>query len=626
MKCISCGSEIPEGSTSCPLCGNTVLPTNHNVVSAEAQMNTGVPVTPNAPVLPQDQNLGQNASSNGLEPAIEGEQNVAVQPSAQSVSSVQPVENMVAQNPDENVAPSPMEQPSSAVTSEVTTMGQNSGEVNGTMNAQNPQEQVLNQPEQGAMAGETVVGTPSPAPQGNAEMPMTGAPMVSNQGEMGDGMKITSTAAPVMEKKNNKKMIIIIAVVVAIIAIAAGVGIYYYMSQYKSADKRIDAVFSGMNKFAASLKAEKIEAKSGTFDLSLAFDYDTTSISGKIDGRYAYDLEKKIMDYGINISSLNMKNDGEDLELIDKEPLKLKLYTADAKAYVLLENFYENYIYSDIEQYDELFDGIEQNDINYTVILQGIINAIKSGLKATSNTQTVKQVTLDGKTQKANVVTIILNKDNQKKLTEKAVNSLKNNTKALEEMAKLANKTVDELKTSLDEKLKEVEYSDEAKTLEIITNTKGTALVGLRLYDDKGNMELASVTNGYKLSFKEDNKDVLNLSYTSTSTTNSTVEETSSKIELTAYDENDKLTKISLESNVKDDINPKVEKINTKNSVSANNISPADQQKILTNINNFGNLGLLFQSAFGGLIGQASTSTYSSTTVTPNGMTQAPGV
>lgn len=575
MKCISCGSEIPEGSTSCPFCGNTVLPTNHNVVNGDAQMNMGVPTTPETPVLPQDQNLTM--------PNMEA-QNTSATSSIGQMESVQP-----SVSPMENQSMGQMASPNVAntmSTPSVPPMGDAMGQNNLVQNT----------------------GVPTPPPMPNAspsmtvEQPVSTPQTISNQGEINDGVKIASTAAPVIEKKNNKKLLIIIIIVVAIIAIAAGFGIYYYMSQYKSADKRIDAVFSGMNRFAASLKADKVESKSGTFDLGFSFDYDKTSFNGKVDGKYAYDLEKKIMDYGINISTLDMKNDGEELKLIDKDPLKLELYTADSKAYILLENFYENYIYSDIEGYDDLFNGIEQNDINYTLIVQGGINAIKSGLKSASNTQTVKEVTLDGKTQKANVVTIILNKANKQKITNVVINNLKNNTALLEEVAKLSDTTADELKKELEDALKETEYSDESATMEIITNTKGTSLLGIRVYDDEAKFELASVVNGYKLSFKEKDKDVFNITYTSTTTTNSTVKETSSKIKFTCYDDDNKLIKMSLETTVKDDINPKVEKINTKNSVNANNISVEDQQKILNNVYNFGNLGLLIQSMLGDLM------------------------
>lgn len=559
MKCISCGNELPEGTTSCPFCGNTVLPTNHTMVNEYSQPNNGVPVTPEAPVLPQDQNLA--------------EQNNMVTPE----SAVNPVEvnNMAVSN------------------------GQEMPNTNEVMPS--------------AMNQETMAQIPTP-PMPDMQAPAMEPQTISNQGEIGDGVKIASTAAPVIESKKNKKVIIIVVLVLAIVAIAAGIGVYYYMSQYKSADKRIDAVFSGMNKFAAGLKAEKVESKSGTYDIGVSFSYGDTSIDGKVDGKYAYDLEKKIIDYTLNISKLDMKSDGEELKLIDKDPLKLELYTAESKAYVLLENFYENYIYSNIEGYDSLFDGIEQNDINYTVILQGYINAFKSGLKAASNTQTVKEVTLDGKSQKANVVTIVLNKNNKKIIVEKTINSIKNNTKLLEEFAKLSNTTVDELVKDIEEATKDMEFSDDSATLEIITNTKGSALLGIRVFDDEATLELAQVTNGYKLSFNQDKKDVFNLVYTSSSTTNSTVKETSQKIEFTCYDDDNKLIKVNLEIGVKDDINPKVEKINTKNSVNYANISAEDQQKILNNIYNFGNLGLLIQSSLGSMMTPSITDPYGTTT------------
>lgn len=565
MKCISCGNELPEGTTSCPFCGNTVLPTNHTVVNEPVQNNNGVPATPETPVLPQDQNL--NEMNNMINSNAEMNQGMAT-------TNVVPPQNLGGQGAVPNDA----------------NLGVN-------MN-----------PGQEGLGGQVNSSVP---PMSDIQNQAMGLQTLTNQGEIGDGVKIASTAAPVIESKKNKKVIIIIVVVLAIIAIAAGIGVYYYMSQYKSADKRIDAVFSGMNKFAAGLKAEKIETKSGTYDIGLSFSYGDTSFDGKIDGTYAYDLEKRIMDYTLSVSKLDMKAEGEELKLIDNDPLKIKLYTAESKAYVLLENFYENYIYSDIDGYDSLFDGIEQNDINYTIILQGYINAIKSGLKAASNSQTVKEVTLDGKTQKANVVTIVLNQANKKVIVERAVNTLKNNTKFLEEFAKLTNTSVDEIKANIEESMEDLEYGEEEATLEIITDTKGSSLIGIRMFDDEATLELVQVTNGFKVSFNQDKKDVFNLVYTSTSTTNSTAKETSQKVEFTLYDD-DNLIRANLEVNVKDDINPKVEKINTKNSVNIANISVEDQQKILNNIYNFGNLGLLIQSSLGGLVTPDGTVTPSS--------------
>lgn len=606
MKCISCGSEIPEGSTSCPFCGNTVLPTNQNVVN-DAPVNNVVPTTPETPVLPQDQNLGQVPN-----PAPEASENQGVQVANPVPNPTPtPMENTLvggsveAQTPSENAqvgdvsTPNPM--PSPVMEGNNPSPVQPSTPVPGGENlGVNPGPVVAPTSNPGVVSGEGAPVPPMPPmPEAQVNMAPQEPQTISNQGELGDGAKIASTAAPVIEKKSKKKLVIIILIIVAIIAIAAGIGIYYYMSQYKSADKRIDAIFSQMNKYATSLKAENIESKSGTYNFGLSLAYDTTSFNAKVDGKYAYDLEKKIIDFGVNVSELSMKNDGEDIDLIDKDPLAIELYMADSKLYVLLENFYENYIYTDIDEYDDLFDGIEQNDINYPVIAQAFINAVKNGLKAADNTQTVKEVTFNGNTQKANVITIVLNKETRKKITTTSVNSLKNNTTALEEMAKITTTSAEEIKSLLEELLEDEDYSDEKETIEIVTDTKGTSLIGIRVYDDASTLEIATITNGYKVSYKENNKDVFNLTYTSLTTTNSTVKETTTTFELTGYDDDDKLIKISLESTLTDDINPSVEKVNTKNSVNMNNISSEDQQKIVSNILDYGNLGLLLQGMLG---------------------------
>ena len=169
-----------------------------------------------------------------------------------------------------------------------------------------------------------------------------------------------------------------------------------------------------------------------------------------------------------------------------------------------------------------------------------------------------------------------------------------------------------------------MEFSDDSQTLEIITNTKGSSLLGIRVYDDEATLELAQVANGYKVSFNKDKKDVFKIVYTSTQNTNSTVKETSSKIDLEVYSD-DTLVKISLDMNVKDDVNPSIEKKNTKNSVSASNISAEDQQKILENIYNFGNLGLLIQSSLGGVMTPSIPDSYNTGTNSYNVVTPSTG-
>lgn len=570
MKCISCGNLIPDATTVCPYCNSkvepvapampvynvdpvqqTMAPNNMAAPVAPVESMNVVPETPVTPVLPQDQGLPV-APAEPI-PAPVSEPVVAPAPVVET-----PVEPVTPVTP---VAPAPVEPVTPVAPVAPTPVA--------------PAEPVV-QPTQPAEPITLEVGA--------------------------DGVKVGSIA-PVTEGKKKPKVILFVIIGVLLVALIGG-GIFFYMSQFKSSDKRIEAIVNRAFAMANTIKNDAIEKASGSYKIDLSVNANNQEIGTKLNGKYAYDLEKKLIDVTLNAESLNFGQ-----ELLD-EPLSVEVYGYDSKVYVLLQNFYENYIFADVPNYDEFFAGIEQNDIDYRTIINAYKIAIKNGLTAATNTQSIEDVTVNGKKQKVNQIKMVLNSANQKKIVTSAYNSLMKNSKAIEEMAKLSNKDVEEVKEELKSGYEALEFdSEETATLEIYTAMFGEELVGIKLYgkntDGKNSMfEVAPSNNGAKITFKEDNKEIISLNVTGTNKKTSTTKESTTSIEMVFYDDNQTANKIKATVGVTEDVNPVVEKVNTKNSVDYRYIPVADQQKIISNISNFGKLGLIFQQFMGNMMPQ----------------------
>lgn len=432
----------------------------------------------------------------------------------------------------------------------------------------------------------------------------TPAPTTDMVNGFGDGVKVGNTA-PEQTKQSKTKMIVIIAIVVVALALIGG-GVFYYTSQYKSSSKRINEIVNGLFRSATQIKNEKFELGSGKYEVSASMDMDETKVSAKLNGLYAYDIPNGIVDYTLNVESLNMGQ-----ELLDAGTLNLELYLADNKAYVLLQNFYDKYIYADVEGLDEALSQINQNDVNYQVFVTGIRDALKAGLNAATNTQTVKNVTVNKKSVKANVITIKFTKANQEKMVRAIVNSLANNSALIKEIAKLSGEDESDLKEDLKSSLDDAEFEDASDTvLEFYTEMFGNKLVGINFSfkadEERNSAEVYPIANGYGIKLYEGKKELFKVETTETIKKTSTTVETASKLNIVYYNDGSAM-KINLDAKVTDDVNPKVEKINVKNSINYEYLTQADIMGIYNKIKSFGTLGLFVDSMLGGMISQPTT-------------------
>ncbi len=543
MKCINCGNEIQDGLVTCPFCN--------------ANLNNQVPVTPTTPVLPQDQNM------------VVTKENPVMETNNEPIAQVQPDQTNMEAQVESVVASAPVQQPV----------------------------EMTPQPTQSEMPEimPTQEGTPVNNDGGNVETMEPPAqvasippmPPVENQ----SGEKIGSSA-PVIHKKTNKKRNMIIIIVVAVLLVLIGIGLFIYFYEFKSADKRIEVLSKNLFGFTKKMKNDSVELSSGKYSINGGITTDKETIDVDFSGTYGVDLKNQILDLTINANSIKV---GEELL---PDPLNVEFYLNDSKAYVLLQNFYDKYIYTEYPEMKELFDSLSENDINYVVLAKGLENAFSNSIKSANATQTIEDVKINGKTQKANVIRIVSTAANQKLITTNFFRTLANNKAFIKEYAKLTNMTESKAKDKLLKNIENAKYENDPNTkVEIYSPLVGNSLLGARIYgksEETGEisiMEVYPIAKGYAINLTVGGKSVLKGQFTNSVKKTSKTENTSTSISLTGFS-NDTTIKVDLTVNIENDVNPKVEKLNVKNSVDYRYIPLTDQQTIMSKISNYGDIGM----------------------------------
>ena len=378
---------------------------------------------------------------------------------------------------------------------------------------------------------------------------------------------------PKEEPKKNKGLIIgIVAGVIVLIVILLGV--FFYMSQFKSADKRITNV---VNKAFSELKFnnDKVEKASGNMSIDGKVSVGSTSYSASLDAKYGVDMLEKLINFDITLNNLNV-----GMELLD-EPLHVNTYITDSKVYALFSNFYDKYIHTNVEGIDEIFNVVEQNDIDYKVVIDGIKEAMTAGLKNADKKQSLKGMN--------NVIKIELTESNQKKITEAAKKSVLNNDKFLTELTKLTGKDIKTLKSDLENENVTESIKDTKGYIELVTNFFGSELLELNVKTEEIELNVKDETVSFKL--VQDSKTVGEGNIKLETKKNAKTKDTTMKIEMTIYVENQAYS-VDLNVKVSDDVNPSVEKADLKNSVNIENMSQDDMLTIYDKVSKFGKLGV----------------------------------
>ena len=570
MKCIKCGNEVPENTQVCPFC-NTNL--SNNQVTEDTSI---IPLTPNDYKLPKDQQVINQKE----------ETSVPTQTVDIPAPPIAPAQDI----PTPPVAPtSDIPAPPSVPSNQVAQPNIDLSNVDLNANA-------------------------------NA---------VSLDLTKVSGAKEGMTAESKPQKKFNKKKIIITAIIILLIGALTGGGIYFYMSQYKSADKRINTAIEKLFNPVNTVTNYKINEGSGSYKYSYSSSKNDDELAIEANGKYAYNLPNKQIDLIANFTRIN-----DNQELLNEE-LNTELYLYNDKAYLLLSNFKDEYIYTDIntsydtikdiesrfnnpeellifkitnklfdsgledfsKDYNNYIDHISKNqDIDYKTILLGIKNATKTALNSGSVTQSFSS--------NSNVVRInVRSVDSQKRMIKSFVNSLTNNTKAMEQISNLTGSSAETLKSKWLKNIEEMELQPLENDIVITTQTFKGGLIQIDIPYVKNNTQyvltLIPQGTGYKIMVKSNDKEVANLIYKKTVSKASTTETNTFVVEGKLYDD-EGVENISINLELVKDVNPVKIDVVTRDSIDYKILTPENYNEMASKIEQFGNLGVLFKSHYKG--------------------------
>ena len=576
MKCITCGQEIPDTSNICPFCNNKVEPVK-TVAEALGATQT-IPVTPNTYVLPIDQ----------------------IKEATQRIP-VQNVENTNIPTPPkmEESIPTPPK-------------------MDEVVNQEKTQEVLNNQTNTPTFINPQTLDVSNVDLNANPEFSPTDLTMTSS--------KDASTLAPKKEKSMSKKKLIILLIVVILILAIAGVGIWFYITQYTTADKRIDKAVDKLFAYTQSLNNSKIEKSSGSYKLSYSSSKNDDNLTISLDGKYGIDLPNKKIDLITNIKSYN-----HNQELLDKE-MNVELYLENSRAYFLHQNYNNMYYYTEIADSEEVLKGIEsrfnnpeelflfnvinslyanglgdlsknyskyidnisQNDINYMNIISGVKSSMKEMLKDASKTQEFKNGN--------NVVTIQISSPEAKKnMFKRYADTLKNNQKAYSEISKIYGGDTLYYKDLMD-KIEHIDYPQTGNiiiTTDAFKNTLKSIVLPIVIGDKVYNTKITPANGGYKIVSRLDNKEVLNITYgrsTSKTSTTETITRTIKGVVL----EGDVANNLDITLEVVKDINPSKISVITRNSIDYAFLTPNDYEAYANYLSEQGNFGVIFKSHYKG--------------------------
>ena len=314
---------------------------------------------------------------------------------------------------------------------------------------------------------------------------------ISNAPTAMDNNQNSYQAPPTQEKKKgNSKVGVLIAILLILVLALIGVTSIKFIFENQNPVKAL--VTNTFEYLEGNIK--DYSQVSGTFALKVngnSNDNDANEIFAmlnKIDleGTYGVDLDNKII-------SLDLKSN------YDKEKLlNLNLYAENGIGYVYLEDIYDKYIKTDIENYDDMFKKTNKED--YKVILKSMNKAINKSLKD-DYFETSKE-TVDGK--KLTKTKLNLSTENQETLKNDILKSLLEDSEFLKSAATITEKTEDEIKENIQNKI-DTKIEGNGETLTIYT--EGNKFVKLELKQESDTMEITKESDKiYNYSITSDNE------------------------------------------------------------------------------------------------------------------------
>lgn len=377
-------------------------------------------------------------------------------------------------------------------------------------------------------------------------------------------------APPTQQKKEDSKVGVLIAILfILLIALIGVIAVKILLGNQNQFKTLISNTFNYLEN-----NIKDYSQTTGTFSLKVngtSTDNDTNemlNILSKIDieGNYGVDLESKLI-------SLELKTN------YDKEKLlNMNIYTQNGSGYIYLEDLYDKYIKTDIENYNDLFNNIDR--AHYKTVLKSLNNAITDSLK--DDYFKISKETLDGK--KVTKTKLLINNENYNTIKQDIINALLNDSDFMKSIAVISGKTEDEIKENMQNNIDtDAEYTNNV-TLSLYTENQNFVKLEVEVEDD-GKMELSKTsdnTYNYSLNAEETNVSV-------SGTIKLVIDNNNTEVSISVTDNENLSYEVTLTNNANYDTKVTIPTISE--SVDYNDLTDEDMQQIQTKL--FANNGLM---------------------------------
>lgn len=387
------------------------------------------------------------------------------------------------------------------------------------------------------------------------------------------------------KKKSKGKKVAIIVTLILIIAIAAA-AVYYFMFYSKPEEIYKRTIQSGIDSFVNNEEKNK-DYK--TLKAGLKVDFDVDLKDNSI-------IDKKVLDL-INKTDvgLEVQTDKEAKQLVvdlqsnyDKKALlngKVFVNSDDEETYVYAKDYLDKYI--EVPMEDEVYESLNQlfeaqnKAVDVKTPMSILKNELVAMIKPEYCSSSKEDITVNGQNVSATKNTIKLNANQFKTEITTLVNNLKSNQNFINSFEE--KETITQALEDILDELDDIDLSDEDATIEFNLYTQGFMHDVVKC-SVTVNASYQAVTLGVTKN-AENNYEIEAL------LNNAKI--VSGKINIEEKNENEgKLTfelnidsvgKFAMNLEYSQKFNEEIEKADTKNSVEAEDLSSADQKKLMNN-------------------------------------------
>ena len=160
-----------------------------------------------------------------------------------------------------------------------------------------------------------------------------------------------------------------------------------------------------------------------------------------------------------------------------------------------LEELYDKYIKMELEEYDSVFERIDEK--NTKIVINSIRKALKDSLKDEYFTKTTDTVN----NEKVDKTTLVLNKTNCENIKKDFINALLADEEFLNSASTLSEQEVSEIKNSLTDTLEE-KLDESYEPIDISIYTNNTEFVKFEIIDANNNITVVKNEENYDYEVK----------------------------------------------------------------------------------------------------------------------------